>query len=271
MELLRGAATDDGAHNTPADPKFVNAPAGDWHLAPGSPCRDRGNWHYLLAAVLADIDGETRLAGMQVDMGADEIQSAPDRDADLLADADEAAAGALPDLPDTDGDGLLGGLEIRRGTAPGIADEPTSGQIVPAGASIQRAVLLSIPGETVSVQPGRYDENLYLGWQPLTLQGSDPTSDSVVAATIVDGRDLAPTLVLGPPAGDTTIIRGLTLCAAAGAFKAAACWEISPWRAWRTITSRKTRPATAAASAVTPDRSSTTPCGAIRPKSRAGR
>jgi outer membrane protein assembly factor BamB len=45
---------------------------GDLHLRPGSPCIDAGNSLYVPDANATDIDGEPRLTGSAVDMGADE-------------------------------------------------------------------------------------------------------------------------------------------------------------------------------------------------------
>lgn len=49
----------------------------------------------------------------------------PDSDADGLADAEEAAFGADPDLPDTDGDGITDLVEVLAGQSPAMADTPT--------------------------------------------------------------------------------------------------------------------------------------------------
>jgi hypothetical protein len=74
-----GAQTD--YHNTPnvtgtngnisADPMLANVRIGEFHVQPGSPCVDAGST--ALAAVgLPDIDGQNRLLGTAVDIGADE-------------------------------------------------------------------------------------------------------------------------------------------------------------------------------------------------------
>jgi parallel beta-helix repeat protein len=68
------------------DPMFVRMPNdggdgwgvggnddyGDLHLQPGSPCIDKGNPLYVPGPNATDIDGEPRLIGSAVDMGADE-------------------------------------------------------------------------------------------------------------------------------------------------------------------------------------------------------
>jgi hypothetical protein len=52
-----------------SDPLFVNAAGGDYHLvAPRSPCIDRGNSAAVTWAT--DLDGQVRIHGRAVDMGA---------------------------------------------------------------------------------------------------------------------------------------------------------------------------------------------------------
>ncbi len=55
-----------------ADPLFVDRAAGDYHLSPLSPCRDAG-WNDAPRLPLLDFDGEGRVFGGIVDIGADEF------------------------------------------------------------------------------------------------------------------------------------------------------------------------------------------------------
>jgi predicted outer membrane repeat protein len=81
-----------GVGNINADPMFVNAAAGDYHLAPGSPCIDAGNSLVaLFGAGAFDLEGHARMAddpgapnvgvpylnGAIVDMGCYERQAPP--------------------------------------------------------------------------------------------------------------------------------------------------------------------------------------------------
>ena len=60
-------------NNLVLDPLFVDAAAGDYHLSPASPCINAGDPAYVAAPEETDIDGEPRVAGAAVDMGADEL------------------------------------------------------------------------------------------------------------------------------------------------------------------------------------------------------
>lgn len=57
--------------NISANPQFANSAIGDYHLQPDSPCVNSGSSALVLPGP-ADIDGQLRIAGTAVDMGADE-------------------------------------------------------------------------------------------------------------------------------------------------------------------------------------------------------
>lgn len=61
-----------GVGNIFVDPLFVNQAAGDLHIRGNSPCRDTGYGGY--PAGTKDIDGEARVIGFGIDMGADECK-----------------------------------------------------------------------------------------------------------------------------------------------------------------------------------------------------
>lgn len=61
---------DTGNINT--DPHFTNPTSGDYHLLSGSPCINTGDPNYPEDANEFDIDGDTRIIGGRVDIGADE-------------------------------------------------------------------------------------------------------------------------------------------------------------------------------------------------------
>ncbi len=66
-----------GEGNVTADPLFVNSAGGDYHLSPASPCIDAGDSEFLPALGETDFDGEPRVMGARVDMGADEFTDTP--------------------------------------------------------------------------------------------------------------------------------------------------------------------------------------------------
>jgi hypothetical protein len=68
-------ATGTDSHSLSIDPQFKNAQSGDYHLSSDSPCRDVGDCLATSADSL-DIDGQPRIVGAAVDMGADEFAAA---------------------------------------------------------------------------------------------------------------------------------------------------------------------------------------------------
>lgn len=58
------------------DPMFADAPNGDFHLSAGSPCIGSGN-RYWFGPGEFDMDGEPRVMGGRMDMGADEFTDEP--------------------------------------------------------------------------------------------------------------------------------------------------------------------------------------------------
>ncbi|MCX6344426.1 MAG: hypothetical protein NT018_05050 [Armatimonadetes bacterium] len=76
-----------GAGDISADPLFVNTGGGDFHLAFGSPCINAG-WNLAPDIPALDMDGQPRIMGGIVDIGADEywLSAATVQEAKLAAD-----------------------------------------------------------------------------------------------------------------------------------------------------------------------------------------
>ncbi len=63
----------DGAGNINVDPCFVNADSDDFHLRPDSLCIDVGDPNYVAGPNETDLDGNPRVIGGRIDMGAYEF------------------------------------------------------------------------------------------------------------------------------------------------------------------------------------------------------
>ncbi len=200
-----------GNSNISADPRFADPSNNDFHLLPDSPCINAGYAFYLAQEYAADIDGECRLAGGAVDIGADEHNSPLDKDGDLLSDSDETAHGTSIANFDTDADGLSDGAEILRGTNPLVYNTPTAINIPADFPSIQQGIFLAIPSEEIRVSEGSYNENLYFMGKNLTLTSTNPLDPSVVNNTIIDGGGASRVVLFKGTENETCAVRGLTL------------------------------------------------------------
>ncbi len=69
------AGTGQDASSLAADPLLADPEAADFHLDPASPAVDAGNPAYVPAVGETDLDGEPRLLGSAVDVGADELSA----------------------------------------------------------------------------------------------------------------------------------------------------------------------------------------------------
>ena len=83
-----------GAGNMNADPMFVDAAAGDYHLQRNSPCLNEADPSYEPQPAERDIDGQTRVLALRLDIGADEVDFW-DGDADHDGDVDAIDLAAL--------------------------------------------------------------------------------------------------------------------------------------------------------------------------------
>lgn len=98
-------------------PDFVNQAGGDYRLQPNSPCIDTGNSGYV-AAGETDLDGNRRIMGSAVDVGAYEFVPP-----DIAAFNQWLQSYGLPvdgsaDYTDNDGDGMNNWQEYIAGTIP---------------------------------------------------------------------------------------------------------------------------------------------------------
>ncbi len=119
---------DDG-NNIDSDPLFFRNPGtngtgdyGDLHLTASSPCIDMGD--NAATAIGTDMDGDARVYGDAIDMGADERV---DTDGDGMPDYWETLHGVEDPDGDKDSDGLTNLAELITGTSPADADSDDDG------------------------------------------------------------------------------------------------------------------------------------------------
>ena len=184
-----------GTENLDADPRFADVSVGDYHLTLESPCINAGDPLFVLPGAL-DIDGEPRISGGRVDMGADEAIDTDCNDNGVL-DEDEIAAGTsgdcnengLPDeCEDCNENGIADECDIEDGTStdrnqngvpdeceptrvfhvdddgpsdpapgdPSISDPNEDGTNLHPFDSIQEAIDAARSGDTVLIAPGLY-------------------------------------------------------------------------------------------------------------------
>jgi hypothetical protein len=74
-----GSTLNWGMGNIDTDPCFVNPDSKDFHLLPDSLCIDAGDPNYAAGPNETDIDGDLRVIGGRIDMGADEYKPSGNR------------------------------------------------------------------------------------------------------------------------------------------------------------------------------------------------
>ncbi len=106
----------NGLGNMTNAPLLVNLPGGDFHLQSNSPCINSGKNAYVTTST--DLDGNPRIVGGTVDMGAYEFQSPASTLSYAWAQQYGLPTDSSADNTDTDGDGLSNYAEWKSGTIP---------------------------------------------------------------------------------------------------------------------------------------------------------
>ena len=105
-----------GPGNFTNDPALMNPAAGDFHLQTNSPCINAGINSAVTSAT--DLDGNPRIAGGTVDIGAYELQVPASTISYVWLQQYALRTDGSADSLDTDGDGMTTWQEWRAGTNP---------------------------------------------------------------------------------------------------------------------------------------------------------
>jgi parallel beta-helix repeat protein len=172
----------------------------DGHLCSGSPCINKGEPYVVYTR--QDMDGEKRVHGATVDIGADEFI---DTDGNGLPDWWENTYFNPNDItvkpgedPDDDGYTNLNEYEWYSSdpTMPCAiyyvdANQPGDGNggqsWETAKKTIQAAIEIAENSDKVLVAPGLYNQNVSTLGRQIVIQSADPVDPTVVASTIIDG------------------------------------------------------------------------------------
>ncbi len=218
-----GGPLFDGLDVTASHSIFSGVPAGDgnldvdpmltWdgHLRAGSPAIDAGDPAWQAEPGETDVDGEPRVLGGRIDIGADEWL---DTDGDDLPDYWESQwfGAATAGQPGDDLNGTGCGNLASYGESLDPVAPPTTWYVAPDGddahdglapvwdgthgpkATIQAGIDAAADDnlDRVIVAPGTYtgDGNVDITFEgkPVTVQGTNPDDPAVVAATVIDGQ-----------------------------------------------------------------------------------
>ena len=177
---------DSGVGNISAQPNFVDATNGDFHLLPGSPCIDAGDPNGVYTGQ-TDIDGDSRVMGTYVDTGADEFLQVS-----IPVDPNSSIVVYYVSMSGNDNND-------------GLSWES-------AFATIQKGIDSSSNGDSVIISEGTYLETIDFKGKAITVRSMEPNDPTVVAATIIDANDIGAAVVTFDSDETTvSILEGVTV------------------------------------------------------------
>lgn len=143
-----------GTGNIDADPLFVDAANGDLHLQAGSPAVNSGDQTLLPAGITTDLDGNARVVGANVDMGAYEFQGTTSNTAPV-ANPGGPYLGAIGIDIDFDGSGSSDPEDDDLNYAWDFGDETTGSGVAPTHNYVEAGIY----DVCLTVNDGALDSN----------------------------------------------------------------------------------------------------------------
>jgi hypothetical protein len=141
---------DSGVGNITNEPSLLDPEGGDFHLLKNSPCINSGNNAYITNST--DLDGNPRIAGGTVDIGAYEFQWPMSVISYAWLQQYDLSTGGSDDYADTDGDGMDNWKEWRTGTIPTDASSVLKMTAVAGDVSGMTATWQSVTNRTYFLQ-----------------------------------------------------------------------------------------------------------------------
>ena len=151
----------NGIGNMTNNPLFLNPLTGDFHLQSNSPCINSGNNAYV--STTTDLDGNPRIVGGTVDIGAYEFQSPVSQISYAWLQQYNLPINTNTDFSDADGDGMNNWQEWIAGTDP---TNPLSVLKMLAPASTNSPSGLVVSWQSVNTRTYYLQSSTNLGAQP---------------------------------------------------------------------------------------------------------
>jgi hypothetical protein len=165
------------------DPLFVDAASGNLRLQSNSPCINAGNNSYVTSAT--DLDGNPRMAGGTVDIGAYEFQSPASMISYAWLQQFNLPINPATDTADPDGDGVDNYHEWLAGTDPtNRLSSPAQLTIVPSGTNVvltwsTNAVGFTLQSSTNLLSPAAWVTN---SSAPVVIAGQNTLTNPITGA-----------------------------------------------------------------------------------------